>query len=107
MKEYNKLIRDLIPEIISNDNNRKAITKVLTDEEYKIELDRKLQEEMQEYLEDDNVEELADLVEVIYAILDNKKISIEEFEKIRLNKVVKRGAFKEKLFLEKVIEDRE
>ena len=107
MKEYNKLIRDKIPEIIANDNNKKAITKVLTDEEYKIELDKKLQEELKEYLEGDNVEELADLTEVIYAILDYKKTSIEEFEKIRLNKVEKRGAFKQKLFLEKVLDDGE
>ncbi len=107
MKEYNKLIRDKIPEIIANDGNRKPIIRTLDDEEYKKELDKKLQEEMKEYLEDDNAEELADLVEVIYAILDNKKISLEEFETIRKNKVEKRGAFKEKLFLEKVLEDGE
>ncbi|MBR3512747.1 MAG: nucleoside triphosphate pyrophosphohydrolase [Clostridia bacterium] len=107
MKEYNKLIRDKIPEIISKDNNKKAIIRVLNDVDYKKELDKKLQEEMKEYLEDDNVEELADLVEVIYAILDNKNISLEEFEKIRKKKVGKRGAFKEKLFLEKVLEDGE
>lgn len=101
MKIYNKLVRDKIPEIIENDN-RKAITRILNKDDYKQELDRKLQEEVKEYLEDDNVEELADIVEVIYGILDSKNVSIEEFEK-----VAKRGAFKEKIFLEKVLENGE
>ena len=57
-----------------------------------------------EYLEDNNVEELADIVEVIYAILDSKNVSIDEFETIRKLKVEKRGAFKKKIFLEKSIE---
>ena len=70
-------------------------------EEYINELNKKLQEETNEYLEDNNVEELADIVEVIYAILDLKNVSIDEFETIRKSKVEKRGAFKNKIFLEK------
>ena len=50
---------------------------------------------------------MADIVEVIYGILDAKNISIEEFESIREEKVKKRGAFKEKIFLEKVLENGE
>ena len=103
MKVYNKLVRDKIPEII-NDDNRKAVTRILDDEEYLKELNIKLQEEVKEYLEDNNVEELADIVEVIYAILDAKNISIEDFEKIRKAKVEKRGAFKNRIFLEKEID---
>ena len=103
MKIYNKLVRDKIPEIINSDR-RVAITRKLDDEEFLKELNKKLQEEVKEYLEDNNVEELADIVEVIYGILNSKNISIEEFEKIRKNKVDKRGAFNKKIFLEKVIE---
>ena len=97
MKEYNKLVRDKIPEIINNDN-RVAVTRILDNEEYLKELNTKLQEEVKEYLEDNNVEELADIIEVIYGILDSKNVSIEEFEKVRLEKVNKRGAFKQRIF---------
>ena len=101
MKIYNKLVRDKIPEIINSDG-RVAVTRKLNDIEYLNELNKKLQEEVSEYLEDNNVEELADIVEVIYGILDFKNVSIEEFEIIRKNKVNKRGAFNKKIFLEKV-----
>ena len=104
MKVYNKLVRDKIPEIIIN-SSRKPITSVLDKDNYKKELDKKLQEELQEYLKDDNVEELADLVEVVYAILDFKNVSIQEFERIRNEKVTQRGAFKDRIFLERVEED--
>lgn len=106
MKIYNKLVRDKIPEIINSDN-KTAITRELDDAEYLKELNIKLQEEVKEYLEDYNVEELADIVEVIYGILNAKKVSNIEFEQIRNDKVEKRGAFNKKIFLEKVIEDGE
>lgn len=106
MKVYNKLVRDKIPEIITKDN-RKPITTILNNKDYLIELNRKIQEEVKEYIEGNNIEELADIVEVIYGILNAKNISLEEFENIRKSKVQKRGAFKEKIFLEKVLEDGE
>ena len=106
MKIYNKLVRDKIPNIIEDDN-RKAVTRILNSEEYKKELNKKLQEEVNEYFRDDNVEELADIVEVIYGILDEKQVSIAEFESLRKKKVEKRGAFKNKIFLEKVLENEE
>ncbi len=105
MKKFNKLVRDKIPEIINNDVNKKAITSILNDEEYKKELNKKLLEEVNEYLEDDNVEELADIVEVVYGILYSKGVSIEDFEKIRKDKVEKRGAFYNKVYLEGVEEN--
>ena len=79
----------------------------MNDEEYLNKLNQKLQEEVKEYLEDNNVEELADIVEVIYGILNSKNVSIEEFEMIRKNKVDRRGAFNKKIFLEKEIEAEE
>ena len=99
MKIYNKLVRDKIPEIIKSEG-REVKAKILYDEEYKKELNKKLQEEVREYLEDNNVEELADIVEVVYGILNSMDITIEEFEKIRKEKVKKRGAFNKKIFLE-------
>lgn len=98
MKVYNKLVRDRIPEIIKSEG-RNVKVKILNDEEYRSELNKKLQEEVKEYIEDNNVEELADIVEVIYGILNSMDVSIEEFEKGRKDKAEKRGAFKGKIFL--------
>lgn len=98
MKIFNKLVRDKIPEKIES-NNETCEVKVLNDEEYLIELNKKIQEEMKEYLESGEIEELADLEEVLRAILKAKGCSYKEFEEIRINKVNKRGAFDKKLFL--------
>ena len=98
MKTYNKLVRDKIINIIEADG-RKAQYIILNNEEYKEELNKKLQEEVKEYLEDNCVEELADIVEVIYGILEAKNISLEEFEKVRQDKVERRGAFHKRIYL--------
>lgn len=98
MKTYNKLVRDRIIEIIEEDG-RKANYRVLDEEEYREELNKKLQEEVKEYLEENCVEELADIVEVIYGILKSMNVSLEEFEKVRLDKKEKRGGFDKRLFL--------
>ena len=98
MKEYNKLIRDRIPEIIEKTGNEYEVEE-LDDKRYLESLDKKLQEELEEYLESGEIAELADLVEVIYAILDHKDISRDEFEKIRLDKKEDRGGFAERIFL--------
>lgn len=100
MKEYNKLVRDNIPEIMIK-NNAKPITRILSDEEYIKELNKKLLEEVNEYLSDENVEELADIEEVLLAILKYKNVSETEFNNIRQQKVLKRGAFNKRIFLEK------
>lgn len=102
MRTYNKLVRDKIPDICKA-NNETPITRILGDDEYLKELNTKMQEELREYLESGEVEELADLEEVLRAILDVKNVSYEEFENIRKAKVEKRGAFKNKIFLEEVI----
>ncbi|MFQ6773508.1 MAG: phosphoribosyl-ATP pyrophosphohydrolase [Clostridia bacterium] len=99
MKTFNKLVRDKIPQIIEN-NGEKCVTRILTDEEYLAQLNAKLQEEMKEYLESGDIEELADLEEVLRAILDVKGCAYADFEHIRQAKVDKRGAFKQKIFLE-------
>ena len=98
MTVYNKAIRDKIPEIITESGGNCDI-KALSDEEFLIELDKKLGEELQEYYESKSVEELADIVEVIQKIATLRGSSLEEFEKIRLEKVKKRGGFDKNLFL--------
>jgi len=101
---HNKLVRDRIPEIIEKSGKR-AVTEILSDEEYMERLNRKLMEEVQEYLESGTVEELADIGEVMHAIMDLKGISIEEFQRVRMEKLEERGGFKERIFLKEVIED--
>jgi len=100
MKIYKKLVRDKIPEIIEKDN-LVPICRTLNNKEYQIELNKKLVEEVKEYLESQETEELADIVEVIYSIVKLKNISLEDFEKIRIDKVEKRGSFDKKIFLER------
>jgi len=104
MKVYNKLVRDKIPKIIIADNCT-PITRILNDDEYLNELNTKLKEELNEYLESGSVEELADMMEVMLGILDSKDVSFNEFEDIRKQKVLKRGAFNKKIYLEKVEEN--
>ncbi len=100
MAKYQKLVRDKIPKIIKNNEGKSAKTRVLDDEEYLVELNLKIQEELSEYLASGEIEELADLEEVLRAILDYKKVSYEEFNKIREEKVKQRGAFKDRIYLE-------
>jgi len=103
-KTYNKLVRDLIPDIIEKSGNKCEI-RILSDEEYIKMLDAKLDEELAEYHKDQNIEELADLLEVIYSAAIAHGYSIEELERIRENKVEKRGAFNKKIFLIQTIEN--
>ncbi len=103
---YNKLVRDNIPNIIES-KGETPVTRILDDTEYKKELEKKLYEEYKEVIEangDDRVEELADMIEVISALakLENKDLS--EVITISTKKSEERGAFNDKIFLEKVIE---
>ena len=65
-KTYNKLVRDRIPELIEASGSH-CKTEILSDEAYLKMLDAKLDEELAEYHNDQNIEELADLLEVIFA----------------------------------------
>ena len=98
VKKYNKAIRDKIPEIINKDGFTCNVD-TMSDEKFLVEIEKKLSEEVAEYQNDKNPEELADILEVIYKNAKLKGISKEELEKIRLDKVEKRGAFDENLFL--------
>jgi len=102
--KYDKLVRDKIPEIIEK-SGKKAIVEVLDNHTYKKYLDIKLGEELQEYLSADSADELADLVEVVYAILKYKGIDVKDFETIRNRKAQERGAFDKRLLLKEVVEE--
>lgn len=98
---YNKLVRDKIPEIIEADG-KTCETEILSETKYIEMIDAKLDEELAEYHKDQNLEELADLLEVIHAAVIARGYSIEELEDLRAKKAEKRGGFKNKIFLKSV-----
>jgi predicted house-cleaning noncanonical NTP pyrophosphatase (MazG superfamily) len=101
MKIYNKLVRDDIPKIIKEDN-RTPISYILDDDkDYERELNRKLQEEVDEYIKSGDVMELVDLGEVMHAILELRNVSIDKYQELRKEKLEQRGSFKKRVFLEK------
>ena len=95
---HNKAIRDRIPEIIEQSGSKYNV-KTLSDEEFLIQIEKKLSEEVVEYQNDKKPEELADILEVIYKIAQLKGISKEDLEKIRIKKLEERGGFEKNLFL--------
>lgn len=97
--KYNKLVRDRIPEIIKQ-NNSTPIIHIADDEEYWDKLKEKLKEEIDEFFKNSTEEELADILEVIYAFRDYMKIDKDKFEEIREKKAQKRGSFKKKIILD-------
>ena len=90
--KYNKLVRDRIPDIIE-ESGKACVTEILLDEE------------LAEYHKDQNIEELADLMEVICAAAVARGYTIEQLEKVRAKKTEKRGAFQKKILLVEVKED--
>lgn len=100
-KIYNKLVRDRIPEILKESKQIPDYI-ILSDEEYTAELDKKLKEEILEYLENKDVEELADVYEVLHAICEVRGITEEEIIEIRKKKTEERGAFQKKIMLKSV-----
>ena len=103
MEQYNKLVRDNIPKIIES---KGAIckTRILSDIQYIQAIDKKLDEELAEYHHDKNIEELADILEVIYAATKARGFTLEELETVRAEKAKTRGSFEKRIFLESVTE---
>ncbi len=101
--KYNKLVRDRIPEIIKKDN-RVPITHIADDAEYWQKLKEKILEESQELLEaeteENTKEELADIYEIIDAMIEFKNFDKNEILRIQQEKGKKRGKFKDKIILE-------
>ena len=101
---YEKLVRDNIPDIIRK-NGEEPIIEILDNERYKEELEKKLQEECMEVINakgNDRIEELADLLEVMYSLTELEDKIMEDVEKVRIEKKLKRGAFSNKIYLKGV-----
>ena len=92
-----KLVRDKIPEIIKNDG-KTPIIEVLSNEDYLKELDKKLNEEVAEYQADKSIEEMADVLEVLFAICEARGYSVGELIQVRESKREKRGGFKDRIY---------
>ena len=103
---YNKLVRDRIPENINSMEGRNCNYKILNYDEYLEELDKKLFEEAHEFIEEHSVEELADLMEVIYTIMKINNISMNDVENARKIKRDKKGGFNNKIYLINVEQDK-
>lgn len=101
--KYNKLVRDRIPEIIESDG-KACVTETLSDVRYLEMLDAKLNEELAEYQESKSLEELADLLEVLRAVVQARGWTWEQLEQVRREKAAKRGGFEKKIFLKEVLE---
>ena len=94
-----KLVRDKIPEIIKATGKNPKFY-IANEQEYETRLSQKLQEEVLEFLHAKNTEELADILEVVYALGSQLKISPVQLENIRRKKAEERGAFSKKIILE-------
>ncbi len=96
-----KIVRDKIPEII-NASGKTPVFRIVTNEEAISGLEQKLQEELDEYLADQSLEEMADILEVMHGILFQRGIPWERLEAVRLKKLQDRGGFLDRILLEKV-----
>jgi len=95
---HSKLVRDKIPELIKAQGGS-PLTKQLDGTDYFDALNQKLTEEVAEYFENHDIEELADIVEVIYALIRHNGMSLDDFESIRMKKHAERGGFERKILL--------
>lgn len=97
--KYNKLVRDKIPEYIRNKGGS-PVTHIADDAEYWQKLKDKLLEEVEEFRKDESIEEFADLLEVIDAIVEYKKFGRNEVQGIKNKKADERGKFRDKIILD-------
>ena len=101
VSELPKLVRDYIPDQIAK-NNLSVMYSFADEKDYKLYLERKLVEEVAEYLESNSPEELADILEVVFALAETKEISEKQLMKIRKSKRKKNGAFKNGIILKQI-----
>mgnify|MGYP004593908553 FL=1 len=102
MKIYDKLVRDRIPEIIENSGNHCEV-EIVSDEVALEYLYKKLNEEVEELLEDKNLEEIADVMEVLFAIGKKYGYSEEDILNRKDEKKAKSGGFENNIILKKTL----
>ena len=95
---YNKLVRDKIPEIIAQ-QGESANIRILSEKAYTAALEQKLDEETAEFHKEKNLEELADILEVVYALADDLGCTKEDLLQVYNQKHEKRGGFQSRIFL--------
>ena len=95
---YNKLVRDKIPEIIESQGETPHI-RILGEAEYRLCLEQKLNEEVGEYHRDKDCEELADILEVVFALAATHGRTREDLLEIYQKKQEARGGFEKRIFL--------
>lgn len=105
MTELNKLVRDKVPSLVTKDGGSYSL-KLLSPLEHQHEITKKMYEELNEYnaatSKEEAIEELVDIVELIYAAVKLHDLSIEEFEEMRLNKKKKKGGFEKGIYLNSI-----
>ncbi|ERJ11840.1 nucleoside triphosphate pyrophosphohydrolase [Haloplasma contractile] len=102
--KYNKLVRDLIPDIIEK-SGKTYVTHIAKDSEYTSHLYKKVREELEEFIENPSEEEMADILEVLDHISNQFNLNRKKIEQVKEQKNIVRGSFKKKIILEEVIED--
>lgn len=100
---HNKLVRDRIPEIIEA-SGKTCVVEVMSQDAYIQALDAKLNEELAEYQQSKSLEELADLLEVMGAVVKARGYTWDDLTRIRKEKRAQRGAFDQRILLKEVIE---
>jgi predicted house-cleaning noncanonical NTP pyrophosphatase (MazG superfamily) len=100
-EEYDKLVRDRIPDIIEA-NDEHPTTHVAEAGEYDRRLAEKLDKEVAEFHESGDPEELADVLEVVYVLAARADVSRDELERLRTEKADERGEFEDGVVLERV-----
>ena len=95
---FNKLVRDQIPEIIES-QQYKCEYKILSDEEYSVLLEKKLDEEVQEFHCDKTLEELADILEVTFSLCESIGYSKDDLMNLYHKKHLEKGGFSKKIYL--------
>lgn len=96
--EYNKLVRDKIPEIIQTQGEIPHFC-VLNEEEFSRRLEQKLDEEVEEFHREANIEELADILEVVFALAENLGSNRDELIQVYRKKHEARGGFRDRILL--------
>lgn len=97
--KYHKLVRDNIPEIVKA-KGEVVVTHIANDMEYGQKLREKLEEEVAEYLHDESIDEIADILEVIDAIVEYKGFEHKEIMTTKQEKAEKRGRFTKRIILD-------